>query len=167
LNFFNGYSIKAFENDRDISTIAPSLELNGSGLRQLQKQANILLEIPVYQRTALMHSANCIYKTSKKRCDFTVNGHYLTLNDRKGMKQQVKTHCQLCYNTIYNEKPQFLMDVWKDELSQNSVMRLDFTCETPDEMKEILGLWKNTLLNQGSSFNDKRFTRGHYKRGVK
>jgi len=167
LNIFNEYSIKFFEHDVDISSIAPSLELNGSGLRQLARQTTIPLEIPVYQRTALMHSANCIYKTSNKRCDYIVNGHFLSLYDRKGMAQQVKTHCQLCYNTIYNEKPQFLIDVWKDDLSKNSVMRLDFTTETAEELKEILGLWKSTIMNQTSSFNDKRFTRGHYKRGVK
>lgn len=167
LNLFNSFSIQWAEETNLIQTAAPSLELNGSGIKQIEKQVNMPLEIIVYQRTALMQSANCLYKTRNNRCDFKESGHALLLKDRKGMEQRVKCHCQVCYNTIYNEKPTYLMDVWKDDLSCNSVMRIDFTCETPTETQDILMLWSKTINNNNDTFNDKRFTRGHYKRGVK
>jgi U32 family peptidase len=167
LNLFNTDAVHFFEENRCIGSFVPSLELNGAGLKQIAKAVHIPMEIMVYHKTPLMHAANCLYKTRNNRCDYNDQGHALQLKDRKGMEQKVKCHCQMCYNTLYNQKPTFLMDIWTQELSSISVMRMDFTCEAGNEVKHIMELWTKTMDGIQIEFDDRLFTRGHYKRGVK
>lgn len=167
LNVFNTSDLHYFGSNEQVTSIAPSLELNRSGLKSMADASRVLVEIPVYQKIALMESANCVYKTRNNRCDYSTTGHVLELKDRKGAKQVVKCHCQMCYNTIYNEKALYLLDVWNDISGPGRVMRLDFTIENGQQTKEILEDWIRLITDRPITFNDQRYTRGHYKRGVK
>lgn len=167
LNLFNKYSVDLFSQIPYIDTIMLSHEINGSGIRSIVKNTQAKVELPVYQRIPLMESANCIYKTRFNQCSYDVNGHRLTIKDRKDIEQIVKCHCQMCYNTIYNEKPLYLLDQWESSRSVNTIMRLDFTVESAEETHQILNDWSKLIQGYELTFNEQRFTRGHYKRGVK
>jgi putative protease len=139
-------------------TLSP--ELNLQGLNDMMSAAKTQVETLVYGSLALMHSANCVYQNRYGRCNKTLSGHNIPLRDRKGMHQQVLCHCQMCYNTIYNQTPLYLLDERK---GLSGLFRLEFINEKPGEMTALF----NSILLDQYSFDQGNYTRGHFKRGVK
>lgn len=110
----------------------------------------------VYGAYPLMQSSNCIYKTMKG-CQDILSGHQFVIKDRKGENLRVNTHCEMCYNTIYNGKRTYLLDVCHEI---KSLKRLEFVDETKNEILKL-------LRQEDNGFQPEYLTRGHFKRGVK
>ena len=87
---------------------------------------------------------------------------------RMGKELPVKNHCRFCYNTIYNPSPLSLLGQEKMvEKLDPSVLRLQFTIETPQQVKAVIDAYADHFLygkDSPAPFAD--FTRGHMKRGV-
>lgn len=155
MNVFNSWA-RDFWISQGATGICGSLELNQAAFRLLAKGHEDHIEQYVYGKAALMHSSSCILKTTKG-CRYKVGGNLLKLEDRKKEALTVQTNCRFCYNSIYNSKATYLLDVM-DEIP--SLKRIEFTDEDASTIKAIFS------KANPYSFADKNYTRGHYKRGV-
>ncbi|MBS6518385.1 MAG: U32 family peptidase [Clostridium sp.] len=141
------------------------LELNS---RELEEKGIRGGELMVYGNIPMMVTAQCLKKTLE-RC--TGRQELLWMKDRKGKEFPVKNHCRFCYNTIYNSSPlSLLSDRNLIERLGPSVLRLSFTTEQPDRIREVL-----KAFSEGFDLEERRtepaglsgeFTRGHFKRGA-
>lgn len=157
---------KEFWIDKGIKDFTAPIELNEKELKELDLYD---CEMIVYGYLPVMVSVQCLYETSKgcsrckageKRIDYMV--------DRMGKEFYVRTYCNNCYNIIYNSQRLSLLgqtEQVKDLKPQG--IRLDFTYESPEEMKMILKAFideyvydKNVVLKIDN------ITTGHFKRGV-
>ena len=138
------------------------VELNS---RELASRYNGDSEMIVYGYLPLMVSAQCI-KKNLRNC--SRKSEILILEDRYKKKFCVKCVCDFCYNIIYNSLP---LGITKeaDQIRRLGFggIRLNFTLESPDQMKEILdGFSKIYLEKTEWSKPSDVFTKGHFKRGV-
>ncbi len=136
-------------------------ELKGSEQRELLRacggRTGFCFEKIVYSRIPMMITANCVLRTTDKCRKGSLET--LALTDRYRKKFPVFRNCLHCMNIIYNSVPLSLHQEhgkWKG-LSK----RLDFTLETPEEMRSIL-----KAFLKGESFPFQEYTTGHEKRGV-
>lgn len=117
----------------------------------------IAFEKVIYGRIPMMVTANCLQKTLD-RC--VGNGEDLmSMEDRTHTEFPVLRNCMHCYNIIYNSVPLALLgngERWKN----TEDLRLDFTIETGQELKQILQAF---LAGKHLSL---AHTTGHEKRGV-
>lgn len=134
-------------------------ELNAREQHALLQAADFVdFEKIVYGRIPLMHSANCVQKTTGK-CLKNKTG-ILEIEDRYHKKFPVMRNCWHCNNTIYNCVPLSLkkdLYKWKNSIT----LRLDFTLESATEMMEILDAF---LFSSEMPVGE--YTSGHEKRGV-
>jgi putative protease len=138
------------------------LELNSRELEDLGCENR---ELVVYGYLPVMVSAQCIRRTTT---GCTKKPEVMYMKDRTGKDLPVKNHCRFCYNTIYNPSPLSLLGQEKlvERLSP-SVLRLQFTIERPEQMKEIIHAYADHFLyGQDTPAPYRDFTRGHMKRGV-
>lgn len=159
---FNRYA-KQFWMERNVESMTAPLELN---YRELQDVGLGHSELVVYGYLPMMVSAQCIKNTTsgckkEKGCIY--------IKDRYNKSFAVKNHCDYCYNMIYNTLPLVLTDQKREILSlQPKSLRLHFTVEDKNTMKEILRLYDEVFLKDGKSQEPNlEFTRGHFKRGIK
>lgn len=138
------------------------VELNS---RELQSAGCEGQEMMIYGYLPMMVSAQCIRRTTEG-CSH--RRELLYLKDRTGKELPVKNQCTFCYNTIYNVSPQSF-------LGQNALikkiapghMRLQFTMESPEEIRKIVKAFSEEYIYGGSGeLPFAEFTRGHLKRGV-
>lgn len=145
-----------------ISRMTLPLELNS---RELETLGCEEMELYVYGYLPAMVSAQCIVRTTR---GCTKQPEVLKMKDRTGKDLPVKNHCRFCYNTIYNPSPLSLLGQEKliGRLAPGA-LRLAFTLETPEQMRQILDAFADHFLH-GEDTKDplKDFTRGHFKRGV-
>ena len=136
------------------ATMTLPVELNQKQLETLSL-SNTELEVYGYQQ--LMISAQCVRNTTTG-CNQKNDRLYLI--DRMGKHFYVASICKYCYNLIYNSIPTVLYDILSPRLKAGCNLRLHFTRETGEEMRQII---EGFLKEQPYS---KELTRGHYKRGV-
>ncbi len=138
------------------------LELNSRELEELGCQGK---ELVVYGYLPAMVSAQCVRRTvegCRRRPGL------LYMRDRTGKELPVRCHCRFCFNTIYNPAPLSLLGM--GELVGHlapSVLRLQFTIERPDQVREIITAFAGHFLHGRdvpAPFRD--FTRGHMRRGI-
>ena len=104
-----------------------------------------------------MISAQCIRNTTTG-CNRKNDRLYLI--DRMGKHFYVASICKYCYNLIYNSVPTVLYDILSPGLQSDCNLRLHFTRETEEEMREVI-----ERFLEGQPYSGE-LTRGHYKRGV-
>ena len=165
---WNRYAYDFYTEDMNVLSVPT--ELNSNEIRLLCENVTDVekLEISVYERVALMTTANCI-KATKGNCDRN-RANLTTLKDRMGNVFPVYTNCNHCYNKIYNYLPTSLYDsMWMLREDGIKRYRLDFAMEDEPETTEVLktyaGLLSSENWKQKSSYKG-AFTRGHIKRGV-
>lgn len=151
-----------FWEEQGVYRFTAALELNSRELKGLTISNSDLI---VYGYQPAMISAQCIFKNTvackKDHKDFDKTGYLL---DRKKEKFIVQANCEGCYNIIYNSKATLLVDEMDEILKLNPRnIRLDFTTETKEDIKDILVSFESGRL-VGRSSDD--FTKGHFKRGV-
>ena len=166
LYVFNRYA-KKFWHNLGISEFTAPLELNADELSRLCLND---CEIEIYGRAPVMVSAQCLFKTSGK-C--TKRSEISSLKDRYSSIFPVRAYCDFCYNVIYNDRPTCLADDMKEIRRLNpALLRIRFSTETPDEVKEILATVPNHFRDStdtyGSMHYDQRseFTQGHFRKGI-
>lgn len=137
------------------------LELNSRELQELSCGKEMI----AYGYLPAMVSAQCVEKTTG---GCRKNQGLLWLKDRTGKELPVKNHCRFCYNTIYNPSPLSVLGMAQVvEKLDLSVLRLQFTIETPQQIRAVMDAYGDCFLRKKeipSPFSD--FTRGHLKRGV-
>jgi putative protease len=112
-----------------------------------------------------MVSAQCVHRTTAG-CDKTPGLIYL--KDRKQKQFAVRNCCRYCFNVIYNSSPLYLLDCRKDWESYGlTAIRLTFTTETKEEMRQILDAgWAAVFQGEKVACPVSDYTRGHFRRGV-
>ncbi len=130
------------------------VELNQKQLERLTL-SNTELEVYGYQQ--LMVSAQCVRNTTTG-CNRKNDRLYLI--DRMGKHFYVALICKYCYNLIYNSVPTVLYDILSPGLRSDCNLRLHFTRETEEDMREVI-----ERFLEGQPYSGE-LTRGHYKRGV-
>ena len=141
------------------------LELNS---RELEEKGIRGEELMVYGNIPMMVTAQCLKKTLE---GCTGRPELLWMKDRKGKDFPVKNHCRFCYNTIYNSSPlSLLADRSLIERLGPSVLRLSFTTEQPERIREVLKAFSEEFISRtekgGAPELSGEFTRGHFKRGA-
>lgn len=141
------------------------LELNS---RELEEKGIRGEELMVYGNIPMMVTAQCLKKTLE---GCTGRPEFLWMKDRKGKEFPVKNHCRFCYNTIYNSSPlSLLADRSLIERLGPSVLRLSFTTEQPERIREVLKAFSEEFISGtekgGAPELSGEFTRGHFKRGA-
>lgn len=141
------------------------LELNS---RELEEKGICGEELMVYGNIPMMVTAQCLKKTLE---GCTGRPELLWMKDRKGKEFPVKNHCRFCYNTIYNSSPlSLLADRSLIERLGPSVLRLSFTTEQPERIREVLKAFSEEFISGtekgGAPELSGEFTRGHFKRGA-
>lgn len=141
------------------------LELNS---RELEEKGIRGEELMVYGNIPMMVTAQCLKKTLE---GCTGRPELLWMRDRKGKDFPVKNHCRFCYNTIYNSSPlSLLADRSLIERLGPSVLRLSFTTEQPERIREVLKAFSEEFISRtekgGAPELSGEFTRGHFKRGA-
>lgn len=127
-------------------------------------------EIMLYGRAPLMQTANCIMldrgdcKADKKdRCSF------VTLNDRLNIDFPVRLRCSdsLCFNTIYNSKPNSLHKYFKKykDLGYNK-FSYRFTNESIKEIEEVTLFYNSLEMGENAENPTFLYTNGHLKTGI-
>lgn len=138
------------------------MELNRRELKELGTAGS---EMIVYGNFPVMVSAQCIAKTTSG-CDKKPGT--LNLKDRMQKTFPVKKYCKFCYNVIDNTTPLSLLSQREEIKSLGpSVLRMQFTSETEQEIRAVLHAFEAAfLLGQEAGEPVAEFTRGHFKRGV-
>lgn len=144
------------------SRLTFSVELNS---RELESLSELGCEMIGYGRLPAMVSAQCVMRTVS---GCTHRPCRLTMKDRMGKELPVKNHCRFCYNTIYNPTPLSLIGQRSIvERLEPAVLRLQFTTETPGQIRQVADAYGDYFLRgKDSTIPFGEFTRGHLKRGV-
>ncbi len=165
LNIFNKYSLDFYSTSLNGTYL--SVELNRREIGEVAKNSPIPCGIVIYGKLEAMVSEYCpvgsIFggKSTNITCNNECTKGEYKLKDRMGEEFLVRTD-NYCRSHIYNSIPINLIDNMKDINSLGNIaLRIDFVDENGKEVKEILTSYKT-----GEPVKDKRFTRGHYKRGV-
>lgn len=151
-----------FFANRGITQFTASLELNHQELRELDITGFSMI---VYGYTPLMTSAQCVVKNT---AGCNLKSGYFRFIDKSGNPFYGKNFCSCCYNVIYNGKPLHLFEHLGDieKLGVHDI-RLDFTMESPEEMKQILSEYvKRVLYKEKTADYVEDYTKGHFKRGI-
>lgn len=153
---------KYFWMNRGITGFTASLELNNQELKELDITG---FDMIVYGYTPLMTSAQCVVKNTAG-CKH--KSGYFRFTDKTGNAFYGKNFCSCCYNVIYNGKPLHLIEHLQEiEDMGVSQLRLDFTMETPAQMREVLKVYtKRAMYGEKTADCVEDYTKGHFKRGI-
>ncbi len=121
-------------------------------------------EMIVYGRIPLMFTAQCLRKNLSGCTEIP---SVLFLKDRKRMWFPVRTRCQECCNVIYNSVPLNLLSCGEEiGRLRPSHLRLSFTVETAEEVRNVLSEYGEFLSGDRMARSAVPGTRGHFRRGV-
>ncbi|OAB37724.1 peptidase U32 [Paenibacillus macquariensis subsp. defensor] len=132
--------------------ITPSYDLNIQQMVDMLGRANTSkMEIVIHQHMPMFHTEHCVYCTFlSEGTDFTNCGrpcedHSVSLQDRIGMSHPVRVD-EGCRNTVYNAVEQsgaeYLDNFMELGVSQ---YRIEFLEETPEQVHEVIDLYKRAL----------------------
>jgi putative protease len=166
LNLFNKYALDFYSKDLSGSYI--SIELNRNEIMNLIKNSPIPCGMIIYGKFEVMVSEYCPIgstlggKCTQLNCNNKCDTGEFKLKDRIGEEFIVKTD-KFCRSHIYNSVPLNLIPNLRDINSIGNINhRIDFVDEKKDEVIEILEAYSSGKFQ----YESKKFTRGHYKRGV-
>lgn len=160
----------------DISSTVNNTILNSSlfGRELSSKDINSLntegMSLVLYGKASLMHTANCIMKTTGKCTKFTKSDKnaFVNLKDRTGADFKVKLTCddELCFNTVINSVPTSLHNNF-DKIKNYKTNRFlyVFTDESKQDIKEVAETYKS-LFNGRKKDVSYKFTAYHFKNGI-
>ncbi len=165
LNIFNKEAARFYAEDVDIPFI--SLELDRKEIKEIMKNIDCRLGINIYGSTELMVSEYCPIgstfggKTSKKECNNACMKDNFRLIDKKNESFSVLND-NTCRSYILNSLPTNLIEEIEELKAFNiKNFRVDFKDETYKEVNYILN-----QITHGRIDENKKYTKGHYRRGV-
>lgn len=163
LNIFNSKALEFYRED--LNNVSLSLELNKKEIKEIGYKGAVLCGI--YGKTELMVSEYCPIgssfggKCKDKDCNGACMKDSFTLIDRMNEGFKVMTD-KYCRSHILNSLPLNLIDEIKDLKAIGiNEFRVDFKDESENDVIEIVNEIKGVKKVEG-----KKFTKGHYKRGV-
>lgn len=180
LNAFNSETINYYK-EIGADTLCISQELNINEIKETIKYTDINIESVVYGYTPLMITEYCpmgvIVRDCKKdkrvsKCKESI----YTLRNSKGDEFRVSQDI-FCRSTIYNSNVTCMLDNLYElhEIGIN-VLRLDFTLEDKETVKEVIEAYQEVLSNDYklgtkatklyNKLDEKGTTAGHYYKGV-
>ncbi|MGO4110588.1 DUF3656 domain-containing U32 family peptidase [Paenibacillus sp. YAF4_2] len=151
LNVANHKAVEVFA-DAGLDLITPSYDLNIQQMVDMLEQSDTSrLEVVIQQHMPMFHTEHCVYCTfMSEGTDYTNCGrpcedHRASLQDRIGMSHPVRVD-EGCRNTVYNAIEQSGSEYIRNflELGVPS-FRVEFLEETPDKVREVLGLYRDAL----------------------
>lgn len=162
---FNSASVR-FLAENGIDGCCYPLELHHKDIRDTEYEimrdvslSSFEREVLVYGFVPRMISAQCIKKNSSGCAH---SSGFSTMTDRKGEKFRVQNRCDSCYNILYNSVPVSLHTRLAALKELNGTgYRFDFTTESPDLIREVLGLFTGEC--ETCSY---RYTKGHWDKGI-
>ncbi|MBP5494813.1 MAG: U32 family peptidase [Lachnospiraceae bacterium] len=164
-NIYSYNNMSASINLKIFDEITAPLELNLYDIPEINTGFGFMM----YGRAPLMHTANCVLKTTGKcRKGSPDKETFITLKDRFGVDFKVYTQCDdlLCFNTIYNSKPTSLHKYF-NRLKEKRVKSFifSFTDEKTNDMERITDFFVNIFdgLNSEPTYD---FTAYHIKNGI-
>ena len=165
VNIYSCNNMSASFNSKLFDEITAPLELSLYDIPEINKNFSFLM----YGRAPLMHTANCVLKTTGKcRKGSPDNENFVTLKDRLGVDFKVYTQCDdsLCFNTIYNSKPTSLHKYFNRLKDRHlKCFIFSFTDENTNEMGKITDFFEN-VFNSINSEAPYDFTAFHMKNGI-
>lgn len=180
LNAFNSETINYYK-EIGADTLCISQELNINEIKETIKYTDINIESVVYGYTPLMITEYCpmgvIVRDCKKdkrvaKCKESI----YALRNSKGDEFRVSQDL-FCRSTIYNSNVTCMLDNLYElhEIGIN-VLRLDFTLEDKETVKEVIEAYQEVLSNDYklgtkatklyNKLDEKGTTAGHYYKGV-
>ena len=180
LNAFNSETINYYK-EIGADTLCISQELNINEIKETIKYTDINIESVVYGYTPLMITEYCpmgvIVRDCKKdkrvaKCKESI----YALRNSKGDEFRVSQDI-FCRSTIYNSNVTCMLDNLYElhEIGIN-VLRLDFTLEDKETVKEVIEAYQEVLSNDYklatkatklyNKLDEKGTTAGHYYKGV-
>ncbi len=170
LNITNSLSASVLIN-KGVQHIGLSPELSKNNLQDLlinvKKQYKVLptFEYLVYGRIQTMITKHCMIAKElgfeRKHCN-SCKHHQYSLMDRMNYQFPLLTD-EDCNVTIYNSKAVHLIDELDNLFKMGiDVARLDFSIESPNEVKEITQLYLNAISHQPILKNLVGVTYGHF-----
>ena len=180
LNAFNSETINYYK-EIGADTLCISQELNINEIKETIKYTDINIESVVYGYTPLMITEYCpmgvIVRDCKKdkrvsKCKESI----YALRNSKGDEFRVSQDI-FCRSTIYNSNVTCMLDNLYElhEIGIN-VLRLDFTLEDKETVKEVIEAYQEDLSNDYklatkatklyNKLDEKGTTAGHYYKGV-
>ena len=109
----------------------------------------------VYGRPVYMITEQCVFR-EVNGCNKRPQGHETMLQDRKGERMSVRSHCPLCYSEVLAQRPVYIAY----EKRIDAQPRVELTLETASEIKE---LWQAILEKRMPAF---AVQTGHWEKGV-
>lgn len=176
-NIFNRQTIAVLDNIYNTKNYTLSPELNLQELKELTSEKS---EVLIYGRLPLMTTHQCPVgihcgnKNSGKYCKLKgVEGNY-QLKDRKNVQFPVIRDCENCVAFILNSSPICILNKKEDILSlKSNILRLDFTTESPEEVRKIIREHIEVINNNRKMspefelfMKSSKVTGGHFYRGV-
>lgn len=156
---WNRQSIEFFKRYTDAGVV--SNELSEYEANDLESDNYVC----IYGKLPLMHSANCILKTSN-RCMKNSGNPWEFLKDRKNVCFPAFRDCKVCENIIFNSVPTSLHDtVIKGKISRNNSL-ISFTDEDCSTVKDVLNAYEECFQGSGKALTGINYTKGYWKRGV-
>ena len=180
LNAFNSETINYYK-EIGADTLCISQELNINEIKETIKYTDINIESVVYGYTPLMITEYCpmgvIVRDCKKdkrvaKCKESI----YALRNSKGDEFRVSQDI-FCRSTIYNSNVTCMLDNLYELLEIGiNVLRLDFTLEDKETVKEVIEAYQEVLSNDYklgtkatklyNKLDEKGTTAGHYYKGV-
>ncbi|NLL06739.1 MAG: U32 family peptidase [Clostridiaceae bacterium] len=182
LNCFNSSSLKQLAQ-LGLSGATLSFELTLNQIRNLISIPGFTKEALVYGRIPLMTSEYCPVGSiagrfdSKTKCSVACEKGEYYLKDRIGTRFPVLCDRLDCRSTVYNSNVLLLEEnIGKIKDAGVDIIRLNFTDETGDEIKDIVNMHRDLVAFGKRALDSHRklidriknsgFTKGHYFRGV-
>ena len=164
-NIYSYNNLSASINSKLFDEITAPLELNFYDIPEINKSFSYM----IYGRAPLMHTANCVLKTTGKCQKGLPNKEsFVNLKDRLGVDFKVYTACDnnLCFNTIYNSKPTSLHKYY-NRLKEKGVNTciFSFTDENTDDLERITNFFEDVFEGKNTE-PPYDFTAFHMKNGI-
>lgn len=102
---------------------------------EMSETEGVQWEIPVYGRTVLMQSEQCVRRTTG-HCNH--RDEFASLTDKSGKVYVIRSLCDYCYTLMFDEKPLDIREDVKQSKLRFACVRYTFTTETKEEVKRIL-----------------------------
>lgn len=155
LNIYNPISANEYKKE-GICHITLSPELSADEIKSVTNNTDAVCEVLAYGRQLMMTTRACIIKGVRKKCDCD---RPLKLFDKTGAGFLVYSDKNEHINTLYNTAVTFMADKLSVLKNLNTdIIRLVFTDETRDKVKEVIAMYKGTA----EPVLPKNFTRGYF-----
>jgi putative protease len=156
LNIANHKTIQLF-TEAGLDRVTPSYDLNIQQMVDMLRASDTSkLELVIHQHMPMFHTEHCVYCTFlSKGTDYTNCGrpceeHSVSLQDRIGMSHPVRVD-EGCRNTVYNAIDQSGAEYLREFMELGvPQFRIEFLEETPEKVREVLGLYRKALRGKVS-----------------